>query len=293
MMLKNMKFGTKLLVAFLVVGIIPAAVIGVISLNQTSKALSKAAFEKLEAVQRLKNTGVESFIKYVNRDINDLSHRKSLHKLYDELKKYHDERGFTATSAFDVSAPAYKAIYDNHIGYFKKLMEERGYYDIFLICAAHGHVMCTVARESDLGENLGTGPLKDSGLARLWRNVVKKKGICFEDFSPYAPSNNEPAAFMGEPIFDENERIIGVVAIQVSIDKINELMHNRTGMGKTGEIYLVGTDKLMRSDSYLDPVNHTVKASFANPSKGSVDTEASREALAGNKGKKIIIDYNG
>ncbi|OEU70276.1 MAG: hypothetical protein BA864_14840, partial [Desulfuromonadales bacterium C00003093] len=293
MVLKNMKLGTKLLVAFLVVGIIPAAVIGVISLNQTGKALSKAAFEKLEAVQHIKKGEVESFINSMNTDINDLSHRKSLHKLYDELKKYHDEKGFTATGAFDVSTSEYKAIYDNHVEYFKEFMEKHGYYDIFLIGPAHGHVMWTVARESDLGENLGAGPLKDSGLARLWRNVVKEKGVCFEDFRPYAPSNNEPAAFMGAPIFDENKQIFGVVALQVSIDKINEMMKARTGMGETGETYLVGTDKLMRSDSYLDPANHTVKASFANPSKGSVDTEASREALAGNKGKKIITDYNG
>jgi methyl-accepting chemotaxis protein len=49
----------------------------------------------------------------------------------------------------------------------------------------------------------------------------------------------------------------------------------------------------MRSDSFLDPANHSVKASFADPAKGKVDTEAAREALSGKTGAKIIIDYNG
>ena len=49
----------------------------------------------------------------------------------------------------------------------------------------------------------------------------------------------------------------------------------------------------MRSDSYLDQVNHTVKASFAEPAKGSVDSAASRAALAGETGHQIVIDYNG
>ena len=49
----------------------------------------------------------------------------------------------------------------------------------------------------------------------------------------------------------------------------------------------------MRYDSYLDPVNHTVKASFAHPDQGRVDTRASREALAGKTGAEIIKDYNG
>ena len=64
-------------------------------------------------------------------------------------------------------------------------------------------------------------------------------------------------------------------------------------MGETGETYLVGSDKLMRSDSFLDPKNHSVKASFANPATGSVDSDATRKALAGETGSEIIIDYNG
>ncbi|MCP4686668.1 MAG: hypothetical protein GY859_01380 [Desulfobacterales bacterium] len=40
-------------------------------------------------------------------------------------------------------------------------------------------------------------------------------------------------------------------------------MKERAGLGKPGEVHLVGADKRMRSDSFLDPVNHSVKASFA------------------------------
>ena len=54
----------------------------------------------------------------------------------------------------------------------------------------------------------------------------------------------------------------------------------------------MGPDKLMRSDSFLDPRNHSVKASFANPDKGKVDTESTRRVLAGETGQDIIIDYN-
>ncbi|MCG8566455.1 MAG: bacteriohemerythrin, partial [Desulfobacterales bacterium] len=59
------------------------------------------------------------------------------------------------------------------------------------------------------------------------------------------------------------------------------------------ESYLVGPDLLMRSDSYLDPDNHTVTASFAYPDKGRVDTRAANAALKGETGEDIIIDYNG
>jgi methyl-accepting chemotaxis protein len=64
-------------------------------------------------------------------------------------------------------------------------------------------------------------------------------------------------------------------------------------MGETGETYLVGSDNLMRSDSYLDPKHHSVVASFADPAKGKVETVAAKKALAGETGAEIVIDYNG
>ncbi|MCG8376835.1 MAG: methyl-accepting chemotaxis protein, partial [Chlorobiales bacterium] len=57
--------------------------------------------------------------------------------------------------------------------------------------------------------------------------------------------------------------------------------------------YLVGPDKLMRSDSFLDPTNHSVKASFANPAKGRVETEAAHQALAGQTGQGKALNTMG
>ena len=66
----------------------------------------------------------------------------------------------------------------------------------------------------------------------------------------------------------------------------------REGYGESQEDYLVGSDQLMRSDSFLNPKEHSLKASFANPSVGKVDTEASRAALSAQTDIKIVTDYN-
>ena len=69
-------------------------------------------------------------------------------------------------------------------------------------------------------------------------------------------------------------------------------MKYREGYGASQEDYLVGPDNLMRSDSFLDQTNHTIKASFANPTLGSVDTKATQSAFAGQTNTEIVIDYN-
>ena len=175
--------------------------------------------------------------------------------------------------------------------FFTDYIRKYGYYDLFLI-NPDGYCFYTVGKESDYHTNLVNGKFADSNLGGLVQNVLKTKQYKMADFSPYAPSDNEPCAFVAQPVIHDGKTQL-VVALQLSLEAINNIMQQRDGMGKSGETYLVGPDKLMRSDSFLDPANHSVKASFADPSKGMVDTEAAREALAGKTGAKIIIDYNG
>lgn len=77
-----------------------------------------------------------------------------------------------------------------------------------------------------------------------------------------------------------------------SIEFIDLVMNERSAMGETGETYLVGPDLKMRSDSYLDPQDHSVTASRdGTVEKNGADTLAVRRALSGISGKDIIIDY--
>ncbi len=171
---------------------------------------------------------------------------------------------------------------------YKKLY---GYYDLFLI-NPDGYCFYTVAKESDYRTNLVNGKYADSGLGKLARDILASRQYQMVDFEPYAPSNNEPCAFIGQPVL-HNGSVQLIVALQISLEAINNIMQERDGMGETGESYLVGADRLMRSDSYLDPEHHSVKASFANPDKGKVATAGSEEALKGNSDAGVIMDYNG
>jgi methyl-accepting chemotaxis protein len=173
----------------------------------------------------------------------------------------------------------------------RKMAGELGFYDIFLI-DPKGTVVYSVAREPDYQSNLLDGPYQDSGLAVLYRKA-KSSGevLLMQDFAPYAPSKGQAAAFMAMAFSNQSEQ--WVVAAQLSIDRINDVMQVREGMGQSGETYLVGPDLRMRSDSYLDPVNRTVLASFAgNVTSNGVDTIATRAALKGQHGLLYIDDYN-
>lgn len=178
------------------------------------------------------------------------------------------------------------------LDYYNKYIKEYGYYDLFLI-NPDGYVYYSAFKESDYQTNMLTGPYKNSGLGKLVKKVISSKKYEIADFSPYAPSNDAPAAFIAQPFYQDGKLEV-IVALQLPLEGINDIMGLREGMGESGESYLVGQDLKMRSDSFLDPKNHTVMASFSDKSgKGLVDTDASARALKGEKNLDIIIDYNG
>ncbi len=138
---------------------------------------------------------------------------------------------------------------------FKNFIERFGYYDLFLVDDETGDIVYSVFKELDYATSLKTGPFADSGIAQAFAGALKSnnsKQSFIADFAPYLPSYNAPASFIATPIFD-GQRRVGVLILQMPVDKINSVMTHKqlwedTGLGKSGETYLVGPDYSMRSN---------------------------------------------
>jgi len=291
--LKDIKLKPKLIGLFLFVSVVPLVFISWTSIQNAKESLLEEASSKLVSIRNIKKSYLENYVKTTFDNAKVFARSKDVHSLYARLLEYHNSSGVKADGKYGVESEEYKLIWKTLGKNIKDFMDDTGCYDVFLICAKHGHVMYTASKKSDLGENLKYGRYKDSGLAKLWAKVLRNRGKAFVDFAPYAPSNNAPASFLGYPIM-QNGEIIGVFAIQISLKQIDYIMQERSGMGKTGETYLVGVDKKMRSDSFLDKAGHSVVASLnGTVEENGVDTVATKEAFAGRSDHKIIKDYNG
>jgi methyl-accepting chemotaxis protein len=144
-MVKNVKIRTKLLVSFLVAGIIPFAIIGTTSLMKSSRALSGQAFEKLKTVQEIKKAQMEEFFKRCRGDITVLSNNPVIPEAIQWLSMSFDEDGNLNMEAYDFAN-------DRFGKSLSQFIQEYGYYD--------GRIIYTFKREADLGQNILTGPLK-------------------------------------------------------------------------------------------------------------------------------------
>lgn len=269
-----------------------ATIVSYISVTKSTAALTENSYQRLTALRDIKKQQLLNFFDARVADIEVLATSENLRELAEDLEALTLVLEVDNKSTFPVGHNLAKQAIQRHEVFFQSYIKEYGYYDVFVIDGDHGHVMYTAAKESDFGANLRLEPLKNSGLANIWHKTIANGRTSFVDMEPYQPSNNEPAMFIGTPIKTGNQ-ITAILAFQLSDKAINNIMKYRHGYGDTQEDYLVGKDLLMRSDSYLDQTNHTLKASFANPSLGSVDTTATQNAFSGKSETEIVIDYNG
>jgi len=290
--MKNISIKMQVLGLVIVSLIALSAVLTLTSISESKEALMKKSYDGLTSARDSKTEQIQNFFSERIGDINVMAKSKDIKELVEDLIYVHEKLEVKGHDNYPVSNPLAKEKTKPHEEFFQGYAKEYGYYDVFIICAKHGHVMYSQAKESDYGANVGSGHLKDSGLGEVWKKVKELKRPVFVDMRPYAPSNNEPAMFLGAPVYSKGV-MKSIVVLQISDAAINKVMQFRKGYADSQEDYLVGQDKLMRSDSFLDPKNHTLKASFANPSSGSCDTEASKNALSGQSDTKIVIDYNG
>ena len=137
--------------------------------------------------------------------------------------------------------------------YFRQIMNTVGYYDIFLL-NRDGDLIYSAKKEPDYATNLLTGPYAATGLGDVFAKAIEGDAgdTFFADFAPYAPSNGAAAAFLSTPIVDALGQTVGVAAVQIPTSEVDAIFNQPSGLGETGEVYVVGPDFKSRSASRFD-----------------------------------------
>ncbi|HBA33694.1 MAG TPA: hypothetical protein DCZ12_06130 [Gammaproteobacteria bacterium] len=199
---------------------------------------------------------------------------------------------------------------------FKQYLEAFGYYDIFLVHPVTGRIVYSVYKEIDFATSLKDGVFAETGIGEAFRAAVESNQpdfVYMTDFAPYAPSYGHPAAFLSSPVFQAGV-MSGVLIFQIPQDRIVEIMTSNhawesVGLGKTGQSYLVGSDKTLRSENrhfiehssdYLDSLQRLglspakladIRAKKTAVGLQPVDTACITQALNGESGFAAFTDF--
>jgi len=281
---------TRLVLILLLVSLIPLILMSFIGYNSTKTALQNEIMNKLSAVRDIKATQIQTYFQERLMDIAMLARNPSIpeatRRFTQAIAQTPNFRSLYLSKPDLANADdksAYSKVHNHYAGLLRDYVTIYGYYDFMIVEPEQGTIIYSAMKEDDFGTSLRSGAYADSHLAAAFREVLSTKKVVIKDYAYYKPSRDF-ASFVVAPILIENN-VIGAVVFQLSTKQINGIMQEKTGMGKTGEAYLVGEDHLMRSDSRFTKTSTILQQ--------KVDSIATEEILQGKSDLKIITDYRG
>jgi methyl-accepting chemotaxis protein len=307
----------KIIASLLLLGLLPLLVFGLLALNTSTREQMQRISRNLELVRDTRKERIEKWFVGIESQIRSQAESRSI-----AAALYAFSDGFTRIAPENAEAekvlqqryihenphPAgqkdvlmnagdgsyYSEIHARYHPWLREFQRSLGYYDLFLV-DMNGRIVYTVFKEIDFATNLLTGPYANTGLAEAYRAVVQMQShnVYLSDYQPYAPSNGDAASFIGAPIMDAGS-MVGVLLYQMSLTQINSILHEATAIGNAGEQYLIGPDRLMRSDSRLKKDTFTLTGTFRSKKTVPLPEPVVQEALSGNgssyEGTGIVSD---
>ncbi|MGD9176106.1 MAG: cache domain-containing protein, partial [Desulfobacterales bacterium] len=266
----------KMILILLACTIVPICFVGVLGYYHARKSLESLRLEQLRSIADLKAVRITDFYVDQQRHIMMAQQRPT-------LKKY---AAIAAEFANDFSGPAYETIRDE---LDRTLRIYQPLYDFKNVILANpeGQIVYVLERNSSW-QMLG------QALPDLWRESFQDAPDRIQ-LSDIVASQNQAgrfSMFFLAPILSDGGQLVGVAVFESDMAPIYDLIQDATGLGNTGETLIARKDG--DQALFLNPLRHDPDAALKRKVDfGKRQAIPIQEALKGNSGSGISVDYRG
>lgn len=271
----------RLLFWFLVIALIPCAILTAITARIAASALEKSVRDTLVQTAAGKAGELEAYAGERVRDGAALARGPTFVQAINDLTRAmaaeDDPRGRLNAAAAAVTP---------YLTYAAKAF---GYEQLLLIDPA-GRILFSLDESIPPGTLLSSGSLAASELAVGFDRAKTLLQSDLSGFQQYGPAG-QPLAFVTCPVFDEG-RLTGVLALGLGPERVWKSLSDFSGLGDTGEILagqLVGDAVLVTT-----PLRHMEDAAFQlRIPLGTEQASGIQQAASGTRGFGTLRDYRG
>jgi len=221
---KTSSLQKRLLVWLLILTLIPLTIISFVSYQQSRASLISAATNSLTQSAQVNKKFITNWFDYRFMDINAQAESKSNSDKLIELSK-----GWAASKKplnDYIKSYDWAKTKDSISNDLLTLRRRYDYiHDLFLV-DNYGNILLSLSSEADLGTNLLSGPYSQSLFALTVQKTLTTGATLFSGIERYSPSNNILSGFLTAPLTNDAGEPVGVMAIQIKLDRIYSLMDN-------------------------------------------------------------------
>jgi len=208
----------RLLSYFLLLAIIPLAVVGLLAYNRGEEALQENILNHLTTTAILKEDEIDRWVGSMEEYTRLLAQNPVLQE-YAETLLTHDETS-------DEFVAAYRALRS----YLDSVLienERTDFLELLILKAVGGEVVLSTNNEHE-GDYEVTSTFFVEGRKTTYVQNVYHSAIL-----------DQPTMTIATPLYDKDMRILGVLAMHLNLARLDDIMLERGGLGATGETYLV------------------------------------------------------
>jgi len=276
----------RLLFWFLVIALIPCAILTAITARIATRALENSVRNNLLQIAAAKAGELEAYAIERVRDGMATSRGPTVVRAVRELS------AAAGTGQEPVDPERVEKMlaageeFDEYLGY---VANSFGYAEVLLFDAT-GRVLFSLDRQLPVGSSLLTGGLASSEIAAGFDRSRMLLQSELSGFQVYG-GGRRPLAFVTSPVFDEG-RVIGVLALGLGPERIWQVLSDLSGLGRTGEI--VTGEQQGQSVLVTCPLRHAPDAAFKlQIPLGGEKGVAAQKAAGGSRGYGLVRDYRG
>lgn len=226
----------KLILYIFFLGIFVIVTVSLYSFITARTAILQRTFDQLTSLKVAKKEQVERFFNDRLKEVELFSHQENSGTLRVKIQK---SEGYISFNTSD-EEPG-----ENYLQFFKS----GGYYSkVFIV---NGNEVISFDLDSVSEKSQTLNPVEKLNLEAVISRAEKENKAFIEDYT-FNNVDSTTSLFVATPIFGGNRTITRYAIFEFKSTAINDIMKNEEvvkSLGRSGEVYLVGPDSLMRSES--------------------------------------------
>jgi len=242
------------MILFTVIATVAISISGVICVTTSRNALKTRLQEQLKGFASVKTYSLQTFVKEKTDNLVRITKEESVTNAIQNTAKILPEK-----EKNDVRI------------YFGEYISKDNFIELFLL-DTNGTIV------------ISTDPLQEGKIQADEIYFLNGKKAVSADKFRYVTNLEQPSMIISAPLKNTEGNVVAVLSGRISLEKISELMLERTGLGDTGETILIDKTHLLITES------RSIKNSIF---KKYIYTEGTKACIDGKNGLAEYYDYRG
>ena len=253
-------------------GIIIIAVTGLLTYRIARESVTDRTFAQLKTIRNARKFQLEQYFRDRSAEVLQLGRSQELNNVFSELNnksgQLHDG------DSIGISSPG------SYV--FSTVFDRPGHHELILVSDnLNGFIISRDSHKQTAA--IYFSHKQNAGFLHAAESSIREKDVIITD---YDTASGIPLIHVFAPLqLDSN--ISGAVGISISADALNSILleqNDQNGLGYSGEVYVIGNDYLMRSQSRFQE---------QSVMKTLVKTNPTADVYTSNEGQMLSNDYRG